>query len=387
MDPPHRYHRPHPHTDLILATASNFTGTRLALASADHRLTVWHRDPTNHWSVLGAPWPAHAAAITAVGFGGPRAGEPLASIGQDGWVRVWTEDHAPPTSSARRFVQVWQRASPSLAGWPFVALSFRWGGDGATLATVTRDGVLSICEPEEGGAEAVGEGPGWGVLWEETLGGSGVPADIAADEPAFRLSWHQERCAAWQAVVAGLDPASSSLAVGAGDTVRVLRTDHHGSFYDAAVLEGARDLVRDVAWAGGSMRGFDVIATASRDGWYRVYELHTPGAGALSTRGRRPSATATTDSVKTVGASRSGIGAGLADGQTRGPRDEVGAVVQEARLVAELECRDDTPWRVSWNPVGDLLVTTSDDGTVRLWRKAVDGKWTEAAELDGSEEI
>jgi len=33
-------------------------------------------------------------------------------------------------------------------------------------------------------------------------------------------------------------------------------------------------------------------------------------------------------------------------------------------------------------PLGDLLVTTGDDGAVRSYKKAVSGKWLEYAQID-----
>ena len=75
-------------------------------------------------------------------------------------------------------------------------------------------------------------------------------------------------------------------------------------------------------------------------------------------------------------------------GGARGRRDEgvgvPGAVKQEAKLVAELEVQGGAPWRVKWSYMGDLLVCSGDDGTVKLWKKAVDGKWLEAAEIDAT---
>jgi nucleoporin SEH1 len=36
--------------------------------------------------------------------------------------------------------------------------------------------------------------------------------------------------------------------------------------------------------------------------------------------------------------------------------------------------------------MGDTLVSTGDDGTVKLWKKAVDGKWLEATEIDATKD-
>ena len=47
-------------------------------------------------------------------------------------------------------------------------------------------------------------------------------------------------------------------------------------FYLAAELPGHKGMVRDVAWAPGNIRGYDVIATACQDGFVRVFRLETP---------------------------------------------------------------------------------------------------------------
>jgi nucleoporin SEH1 len=36
--------------------------------------------------------------------------------------------------------------------------------------------------------------------------------------------------------------------------------------------------------------------------------------------------------------------------------------------------------------IGDLLVSTGDDASVRTWKKAVNGRWTEYAEISPARE-
>ena len=184
-----------------------------------------------------------------------------------------------------------------------------------------------------------------------------------------------------------------SLAVAVGTSVKIFRTDKDRKFYTAALLEGAKGLVRDVSWANGSMRGFDMIATASKDGFVRIYELHTYNASTNTVANfpttaekseRRAPPVLAPPPVTSV---RSGIGAGLAGG-TRGKRDDgagaPGAIKQEVKLAAELAMHG--PWRVNWSPMADLLVASGDDGVVRLWKKAADGKWLEAAAIDATKD-
>ncbi|KAK0916783.1 hypothetical protein LTR02_000554 [Friedmanniomyces endolithicus] len=354
------FHRlSHGHLDLVLATSFNHYGTRMATASSDHRVKVWDRnDKTGHWIVTDV-WTAHNAEVTDVKWTGPYTGEHLGTIGEDGLARLWREDIHEPPNSGRRFKKIFEQTTAT--GVPYMSLDFKTLGAETYLAVSTRDGYLSVSEPEDHDDLSA-----WRILWSDYL----CKTPSRTEETGFRLSWHQEKLPAWPAVLAGLDRRSLSLAVAVGDVVKVFRTDRDRKFYTAAVLEGAKGLVRDVGWANGSMRGFDVLATASKDGDAIAAE---PSGVPVRTRADQPP--------------RSGIGAGLAGG-TRGKRDESagvpGAVRQEAKLVAELETHGGAPWRVRWSAMGDLLISSGDDGTIRVWKKAVDGKWMEAAEIDAT---
>lgn len=376
------FHRFSPgHTDLILSLSYNFYGTRLATASADHRVKVWDRSKSSGTWSISDTWTAHNAEVTDVSWNGPFVGEHIATIGEDGLLKVWMEDFNEALNTGRRWRRIFERVTGT--GMPFMNVEFKAMEMETYLAVTTRDGILEVLEPEE-----QGDLSSWRVLWSEQMGKGPAPK---TEETGFRVSWHQEKLPAWPLVLAGLDRKALSLAVAVGKEVRVYRTDRERRFYVSATLEGAKGLVRDVTWANGSMRGFDVIATASKDGFIRVYEVHTPGAGALSTSSAavNPGSTASTAGTTFGKNTRSGIGAGLA-GSARGRRDDsstaVGALKQEVKLVAELEAHAGSPWRVQWSQMGDALTSTGDDGTVRLWKKAIDGKWLEAMEIDATKD-
>lgn len=52
----------HGATDLVLATAFNHSGTRIALCSADHRIRVFDLDAKNSWSMVDQ-WRGHDAEV------------------------------------------------------------------------------------------------------------------------------------------------------------------------------------------------------------------------------------------------------------------------------------------------------------------------------------
>ena len=375
------FHRlSHGHQDIVLAKDYNLYGTRVATASSDHRIRVRERnEKTGVWNVVDA-WSAHDAEVTDLKWNGPFVGEHLGSIGEDGFVRIWQEDVNEATHSGRRFKKIFERQTDT--GIPYMSLDFKNIGSETYLAVITRDGFLSAFEPEDHDDLST-----WRTIWAEQI----CKPPPRTEETGFRLSWHKEKLPAWPTILAGLDRKTLSLAVSIGDVVKIFRTDKERTFYVAATLEGAESLIRDVSWANGSMRGFDIIATASRDGYIRVYELHTHGAASLSTSAHALSNNTAHNlsNGHSYRPARSGIGAGLAGG-ARGRRDEngatPGAVKQDPKLVAEFEAHEGAPWRVSWSEMGDMLVSSGDDGSIRLWKKAIDGKWLDAAEVDALKE-
>lgn len=387
------FHRfSHGHQDLVLAVDYNFYGTRMATASADHKLKVWDRIKDKDdgsgggWTVTDV-WTAHDAQVTDVKWNGPFVGEMLVSIGEDGLLRIWHEDLLEPKNSGRRFAKVYEQASPSRV--PYMSVDLKNIGPETYLAAISRDGQLTVAEPVD--HDDLSD---WHVLWQEYL----CKTPSRTDETGFAVAWHREKLPAWPAVLAGLDRRSLALAVAVMDTVKVFRTDKDRRFYLAAELAGARGLVRSVAWANGSMRGFDTIATASKDGFIRLYDLHTPGAENLDVSSSAAGADTWSADLANHRSSaghagnkpvRSGIGAGLAGGPRGGRVDEEnrpGKVVQEARLVAELAAHEGAVWRVAFSQMGDVLVSTGDDGLVYVWKKDVNLQWTQYAEIDATKQ-
>lgn len=301
--------------------------------------------------------------------------------------------------SGRRFKRIYQLLSASRV--PFMSLDFKNIGTETYLAVISRDGQLTVCEPVD--HDNLSE---WQDMWQDYL----CKTPSRTEETSFRLSWHHEKLPAWPAILAGLDRKSLSLAVSVMDTVKVFRTDKDRKFFTAAELTGAKGLVRDVAWANGSMRGFDVIAAASKDGHIRVYELHTPGAANLPTNMAHENggynAPPKSPNTAVPRPAKSGIGAGLAGGLHGGRNEEdgrPGKVTQEVRLVAELTAHEGAVWRVTFSQlgeiilsragslranclIGDLLVSTGDDGLVQVWKKGINNQWLQYAEIDATVE-
>ena len=277
----------------------------------------------------------------------------LASIGEDGVFKVWEEDPLERPNSHRRFRRMYQLWSPTKV--PFMSLDFKNIGAETYVALITRDGYMMICEPVDSD-----DFRDWQVLTQTYV----CPTPSRTEETSFRVSFHHEKLPGWHAIAAGLDRKSIGLAVAAMEGVFVYRTDRDRQLYIAAELYGARGLVRDVAWANGAMRGFDVIATACKDGAVRVYELTTPlPAGSTPIVKEKdkgsPRTSADLSRVKEQRRPQSGIGAGLAGssqssvtGQEKG--EDPSRVRHEVKLVAELREHGSAVWRVGFSPMGTL---------------------------------
>ncbi|KAK3063412.1 hypothetical protein LTR53_018917, partial [Teratosphaeriaceae sp. CCFEE 6253] len=171
----------------------------------------------------------------------------LGTIGEDGLARIWQEDVGAAFNSGKRFRKIFEQTTAT--GVPYMSLDFKNIGTETYLAVITRDGYLSVCEPVDHDDLSA-----WRIMWSDYL----CKTPSRTEETGFRLSWHEEKLPAWPAILAGLDRKSLSLAAAVGDVVKVFRTDKDRKFYTAAILEGSKALVRDVSWANGSVRGFDM---------------------------------------------------------------------------------------------------------------------------------
>lgn len=371
----------HGHQDLVLAVDFNYFGTRMVTASSDHRLKVWDKKDDS-WSLVES-WKAHDAEIVDVKWNGPFMGEVVGSIGEDGRCKLWQEDVTEVPMSGNRFKLITNLSSTTHA--PFMSLDFKNIMQETWLALITRDGLMTVYEPQD--QSSLNE---WTVLAERWVSDNDPPE--RQDEVGFKVVFHKEKLPCWTAIMAGLDRKSLSLAVAAMKSVYVFRTDKSKRFFQVAKLEGARQIIRDVAWANGSMRGYDILATASKDGMIRIYELSTPSAEGPLASGT-PSNLVVPEPVSPRPGPRknapSGIGAGLA-GASKPPEishdNEPGRIRQVSKLTDELSNHHGAVWRVAFSQMGDLLVTTGDDASIRTWKKAVNGGWQEYAEIETARE-
>ncbi|KAK1759296.1 hypothetical protein QBC47DRAFT_371524 [Echria macrotheca] len=278
------------------------------------------------------------------------------------------------------------------------------------LALVSADGTLTVYENES--PEDLSDYAQMDAL-------SVCPTRPArGDETSFRVRFDPNMDVCYAALRAGVPADALGLVVAAMDTVRIYRTRDAErvslgvasvgrQFYLAAEIGGHRGLVRDVAWAPGNIRGYDIVATACQDGFVRVFRVDTPlakeGEGEMEgevdeepagwsvgevRKHQRRSGAATAQ----VGGSgederRSAIRAGFDQLRTGGDRRAgggPGAATQARHVVTEISRLDShrTPvWRVGFDDDGQILGSVGDEGKLLCYRQTPDGTWAKSSQL------
>ncbi|KAG0649138.1 Nuclear pore SEH1 [Hyphodiscus hymeniophilus] len=386
------------HKDMVGATAFNSYGDRFASSSVDGKIKVYNRHRDGTW-VLCDTWTAHSAEIFEIQWLPPTIHPNLiASIGADGRFRIWVEDPTIIPGRGRRFNShsnkaVFELRAPARA--PYLSFSIKHNPETrhTYLALLSRNAQLTVYENEE--PENL---ESWSDM--DTINVGDKPS--RGEETSFKVSFDPNLEPCYNAIRQGVQRDSLALIIASMNRASIWRTkeiSHNVSlgssstkeFYMAAELKGHRGLVRDVAWAPGNIRGFDVVATACKDGFVRVFSITTPAKGGRELNSKDYSKMPEQVVVvapRTVenGARNapSGIGVGLAGARSQNRQEaegKQGEVLHFAKEVSKLESNRTPVWRVEFDDDGQLLGSTGDDGKLMLWRQEPSGVWSKSAEL------
>ena len=223
------------------------------------------------------------------------------------------------------------------------------------------------------------------------------PKPGRGEETSFRVRFDPNPEPCYTALRAGVPTDALSLVVATMDSVKIYRTRDvttvsYGvssagkQLYLAAEIPGHRGLVRDVAWAPGNIRGYDIIATACQDSFVRVTRVDTPfspddgrswSVGDL-VKGGKPKDGSREPSLA------SGIRAELEKTGTSGGRrgaDQPGHIKHTVRELSKLDCHRTPAWRVGFDDDGQILGSVGDDGKLLCYRQTPDGSWAKSSEL------
>lgn len=218
--------------------------------------------------------------------------------------KIWQEDATQPPNSGRRFRNIFRLTSPIRA--PYVSLDFRNIDLESYLALITRDGLLTVLEPVS--PDSLAE-------WQQVDQFRVCAEPSRGEETSFKVQFYHDPMDITQIILPGWDSKCLSLVVAAMDTVKIYRTDANRRFYHAIELGGHGGLVRDISWANGSVRGCDLIASGSKDGIVKVFEVYTTltNSANTTTNGARRPALGPPRSPTGRTSTQSGIGTALAN--------------------------------------------------------------------------
>ncbi|EMT60630.1 WD40-repeat-containing domain protein [Fusarium oxysporum II5] len=414
----------HGHKDLVQAVAFNTYGDRCATGSVDGKIRVFNRHKDGTWRLCDI-WTAHGGEIIEIQWL-PATVYPnlIASLGIEGWFRLWAED--PSAAPGRRFCT--GRAGNGKPAFdtrsnkaPYRSFSMKHNEETrhTYLALLATDGRLTVYENDQ--PENLSE---YASIDEFSV----APKPNRGEELAFRVRFDPNPEPCYTALRAGVPSDSLGLVVAAMDTVKVYRSrdivatsigvqQTQKEFYLAVELTGHRGLVRDVAWAAGNIRGYDVIATACQDGYARVFRIETPyseddgkswsaadllrSAPHMSTRDSTPQARtngtatptekqATTPQLQPSHSYHqhqhhtSGLSASLAKSGSHNDRQwsgQPGQVKHNFQEISKLDNHRTPVWRVGFDDDGHILGSTGDDGRLLCYRQTPNGAWAKSSEL------
>ncbi|KAL7784063.1 WD40-repeat-containing domain protein [Trichoderma ceciliae] len=401
----------HGHKDLVQAIAFNAYGDRCATGSVDGKIRVFNRHKDGTWRLCDT-WSAHGGEVIELQWL-PSTIYPnlIASLGIEGWFRLWAEN--PSAAPGRRFCSARSvNGRPAFdtrsTRSPYRSFSMKHNEETRQtyLALLATDGRLTVYENDQ--PENLAD---YTSIDEFTI----CAKPSRGEEVSFKVRFDPNAEPCYTALRAGVPSDALGLVVAGMNAVKVYRTREISSasfgantvqkeFYLAVEITGHRGLVRDVAWAPGNIRGYDMIATACQDGYARVFRMETPysegdGKSWAASHLLKPDTRAHQDSpTKDDGAPGSNpsgqnhhqhhpsstLSASLAKSSNVGERTwtgQPGQVKHAVREISRLDSHRTPVWRVGFDDDGQILGSTGDDGRLLCYRQTPDGQWAKSSEL------
>ncbi|KAJ2970911.1 hypothetical protein NUW58_g9558 [Xylaria curta] len=224
------------------------------------------------------------------------------------------------------------------------------------------------------------------------------------EETCFKVRFDPNPEPCYTALRAGVPQDALSLVVSGMQSVKIFRTRNTVTssfgaatrareFYLALEIPH-KHLVRDVAWAPGNYRGYDMVATACQDGFVRVFRIDTPyseddgktwaAEDITSRRKTDDSVAATSMHPRRLSQAPSGIRVEIDKSGTHGERTSTGQPGQIEHTLTELsklDAHQSPVWRVGFDDDGQILGSVGDEGKLMCYRQMPSGAWAKSSEL------
>jgi len=176
---------------------------------------------------------------------------------------------------------------------------------GLKIASIGSDGILRIYESTDPSDLSQ-----WSNIEEVSVLKNAVASHLQSD---FSVSWCPSKFSSEKFIVSALEQAYI-----------YYRNETTNKFCQGVVLPEHKGLIRSVSWAPTMGRSYDLIATACKDGFVRIFRLE--------------------EFKKTDGISL------------------------QITLLNSFNDHEGEVWNVSWNLTGTILSSCGDDGLIRLYK-------------------
>lgn len=404
------------HEDLVHDVVYDFYGRYVATCSSDQHIKVFKADKeTNKWE-LSDSWKAHDSSIVAIDWASPEFGRIIASVSYDKTLKIWEENPDQEECSGRRWNQlcILNDSQGALYDVKFAPPHL-----GLKLATIGNDGTLRVYEALE-----PSDLRAWTLITEINILKVPPANHLQSD---FGLSWCPSRFSPERLAVCVLDQAiiyervsKNSSALGGinntellsqvdnspfTDKVQTNRNDESAIYDDeynnanksdqdssygsdmevdgtngnrdngittgntnpntnnsinkyqiVAKLNGHRGLIRSISWAPSIGRWYQLIATGSKDGNVRIFKLTDKSSGDNDISNANDS---DEDMEKNIS---------IFSNDPLKTNTKYSQPHLNVELLSEHDDHNGEVWSVSWNLTGTILSSAGDDGKVRLWK-------------------
>ncbi|KAK9450204.1 WD40-repeat-containing domain protein [Limtongia smithiae] len=339
------------HDDIVHDVAYDAYGRLLATCSSDHWIRIFSRKQSNQPWTPQSGFNAHDAAVFSVAFAPPQYGVVIASCSEDQSARIHTS--ADDGVTFDRLATL----SDSVGAVHCVAFAIAPAA-GLRLACIGTDGVVRVYHAADP-ADLRMWHLGFQQVVDPSQRRSGAYAAAKDMQGDFSLAWcpsavftlpsspltSDEQQNEMVDEVSVIERPVDQFVVSSMSYVCVFRRRGLRA-YDYAPREelpGHTDIVHDVAWASsaGVAGRYELIATACRDGYVRIFKL-TPRRSAISS-----------------------------DGDAAPEED----MAYDVALLDQFDDHKSEVWKVSFNASGSVLSSSGDDGRVRFWRPTYSGRF------------
>lgn len=430
------------HEDLVHDVVYDFYGRYVATCSSDQHIKVFKADKqTNKWE-LSDSWKAHDSSIVAIDWASPEFGRIIASVSYDKTLKLWEENPDQDECSGKRWNQlcILNDSQGALYDVKFAPPHL-----GLKLATIGNDGTLRIYEALE-----PSDLRAWTLTSEINILKIPPANHLQSD---FGLSWCPSRFSPERLAVCVLDQAmiyekvsknnedvdklpltnynnnpgykqdlfgkignlqsnkSNTLNLNdningstasnnrnefgsqnmtdqesvinsdidmddSNDNIDFINKSNNEStgannnnnnnnihkYQVIAKLDGHRGLIRSISWAPSIGRWYQLIATGSKDGNVRIFKL-TENLSNDTDHYNQNDASINYNSSRSIEKNNLPFNN---DSLRLGSRKSLSTLNVE--LLSEHDDHNGEVWSVSWNLTGTILSSAGDDGKVRLWK-------------------